>query len=60
MVSAMDKAKLVLVTLLKSLAGIYGVVLGLTRESTEVEVRAAYKKVSRRAGHENKRQRKRT
>ena len=36
-------------TLLRSLAGIYGVVLGLTRESSEVEVRAAYKKVSRRA-----------
>ena len=49
MVSAMDKAKRVLVTLLRSLAGIYGVVVGLTRESTEVEVKAAYKKVSRRA-----------
>ena len=44
MVSPMDKAKRVLVTLLKSLAGIYGVVVVLTRESTEVEVKAAYKK----------------
>ena len=49
MVSAIDKAKRVLVTLLKSLAGIYAVVLGLTRDSTEVEVKAAYRKVSRRA-----------
>jgi curved DNA-binding protein CbpA len=49
MVSAIDKAKRVLVTVLKSLAGIYAVAIGLTRESTEVEVKAAYKKVSRRA-----------
>ncbi len=49
MVSAVDKAKRVLVTLLKSLAGIYALVLGLTRDSTEVEVKAAYRKVSRRA-----------
>ena len=49
MVSSVDTAKRVLVTLLKSLAGIYSVVLSLTRESTEVEVRAAYKKVSRKA-----------
>jgi hypothetical protein len=33
MVSAVDTAKRVLVTLLKSLAGIYGVVLALTRLS---------------------------
>ena len=46
MVSAIDKAKRVLVTLLKSLAAIYGVALGLTRECTQVEVKAAYKKVS--------------
>ena len=49
MVSAVGKAKRVLVTLLKSLAGIYALVLGLTRDSTEVEVKAAYRKVSRRA-----------
>ena len=49
MVSSVDTAKRVLVTLLKSLAGIGGVVLSLTRESTDVEVRAAYRKVSRKA-----------
>jgi hypothetical protein len=37
MVSAVDTAKRVFVTLLKSLAGIYGVVLALTRESTHVQ-----------------------
>ena len=36
-------------TLLKSIAVIYGLVAGLTRESTDVQVRAAYKKVSRKA-----------
>ena len=45
MFSAIDKAKRALVTLLKSLAGIYGVALGHTRESTQVEVKAAYNKV---------------
>ena len=45
MFSAIDKAKRALVTLLKSLAGIYGVAVGLTRESTQVEVKAAYNKV---------------
>ena len=49
MVSAVDTAKRILVTLLKSLAGIYGVVLALTRESTNVQLKAAYKKVSRKA-----------
>mgnify|MGYP000647761293 CR=1 FL=1 len=47
MVSGVDTAKRMLVTLLKSLAGIYGVVLVLTRESTDKEVKVAYKKVSR-------------
>ena len=47
--SSVDTAKRVLVTLLKALAGIYCVVLGLTRESTDVPVTAAYKKVSRKA-----------
>ena len=49
MVSSVDIAKRMLVTLLKSLAGIYSVVLGLTRESTDTQVKAAYKQVSRRA-----------
>ena len=49
MVSSVETAKRMLVTLLKSLAVIYSVVLGLTRESTDTQVKAAYKKVSRRA-----------
>ena len=49
MVSNLEIAKRVLVTLLKSLAGIYSVVLGLTRESTNTQVKAAYKKVSLKA-----------
>ena len=60
MVSNLETAKRVLVTLLKSLAGIYSVVLGLTRESTNTQVKAAYKKVSLKAhpdqGGEAKRQ----
>ena len=49
MVSNLEIAKRVLATLLKSLAGIYSVVLGLTRESTNTQVKAAYKKVSLKA-----------
>ena len=49
MVSNIDTAKRALVTLLKSIAVIYGLVAGLTRESTDVQVRAAYKNVSRKA-----------
>jgi hypothetical protein len=49
MVSSIETAKRMFVTLLKSLAVIYSVVLGLTRESTDTQVKAAYKKVSRRA-----------
>jgi hypothetical protein len=49
MVSRIETAKRMFVTLLKSLAVIYSVVLGLTRESTDTQVKAAYKKVSRRA-----------
>ena len=47
MVSNIDAGKRAFVTLLKSLAGIYLLVLGLTRESTDAQVRSAYKKVSR-------------
>ena len=47
MVSNIDIAKRAFVRLLKSIAVIYGLVAGLTRESTDVQVRAAYKKVSR-------------
>ena len=49
MVSNIDTAKRAFVTRLKSIAVIYGLVAGLTRESTDVQVRAAYKKVSRKA-----------
>ena len=49
MVSNIDTAKRALVTLLKSLAGIYCVVVVLTRQSTDVEVSAAFKKVARKA-----------
>ena len=49
MVSNIDTAKRALVALLKSLAGIYSLVVGLTRESADAEVRAAYKQVARKA-----------
>ena len=46
MVSNIDTAKGAHVTLIKALAVIYGLAVGLTRESTDVQVRAAFKKVS--------------
>ena len=46
MASALDRAKRVLVTLLKSLATAYGLVLTLTRDSSDKDVRTAYRKVS--------------
>ena len=49
MVSNLETAKRVLVTLLKSLAGIYSVVLGLTRGFTNTLVKAGYTKVSLKA-----------
>ena len=49
MVSAIDSAKRVLVALLKTLAAVYSVTLSLTRESTEVEVRSAFRRVSKKA-----------
>ena len=45
MVSSIEIAKRVLVTLLKSLAGIHNVALGLTRESTNTQIKAAYNQV---------------
>jgi hypothetical protein len=45
MASASDRAKRILVTLLKSLAAAYGFVLGLTRESGDKDVQKAFKKV---------------
>ena len=49
MVSNVDTTKRALVTLLKSLASIYLVVVGITRESSDVQLRSAFRKVSRRA-----------
>ena len=47
MVSNVDLAKRALVTLLNSLAALYNLVLGVTRESSDADVRGAYKKLSR-------------
>ena len=49
MPSALDLAKRNLVSLLKKLAGVYGVPLTLSRDSTDQEVTTAYRKVSRKA-----------
>ena len=49
MVSNIDTAKSALVALLKSLAGISSLVVGLSRDSPDAVVRAAYKKVARKA-----------
>ena len=49
MVSASDHAKRVLVSLLRTLAATYGVVLQLSRDSPDVDIRSAFKKVSRKA-----------
>ena len=47
MVSAKDNCKRALVTLLKTLGALYGCCVGVTRESTETEVRKAYRAVSK-------------
>ena len=47
MVSNLDCAKRALVTLLNRLAALYNLVLGVTRESSDADVRGAYKKLSR-------------
>jgi len=49
MVSAIDAAKRALVSLLKSLAAVYGVALALTRDSADSHARTAYRQVSRKA-----------
>ena len=49
MVSNLETAKRVLATLLKSLVGIHTVALGLARESTNTQAKAAYNKVSLKA-----------
>ena len=45
--SAIDAAKRALVALLRSITAVYGVTLSLTRESTESEIRNAFRKVSK-------------
>ena len=47
MVSAVDQAKRALVSLLKSLATTYSLVLSVTRDAPDKDVRSAYRKVSR-------------
>ena len=46
MVSASDRAKRALVTLIKTLAGVYAVGINLTRDCKDDEVRKAYRKLS--------------
>ena len=46
MVSATDVAKRALVTLIKYLAGIYGVTADLNRDCTDDALRKAYRKMS--------------
>ena len=47
MVSVKDTCKRALVTLLRNLAGLYGFTMGVTRDSTEAEIRKAYCALSR-------------
>ena len=49
MVSARDNCKRALVTLLKTLALLYGCCVEVTRDSTDAHVRKAYRTVSRKA-----------
>ena len=48
MVSAIDRAKRALVTLLRALATAYGLAFDLTRDSPDRAIRSTYRKVSRR------------
>ena len=47
MASAIDLGKRALVTLLNRLASVYAVVLGVTRDSSDEDVRRAYRKLSK-------------
>ena len=47
MVSAVDRAKRALVTLLRLLATAYGCVADVTRDSSDLEIKSAYRKLSR-------------
>ena len=47
MVSAVDQAKRALVTLLKLLATAYSCVLLITRDSSDQEIKSAYRKLSK-------------
>ena len=46
-VSAIDRCKRVLVSLLKTLAGIYSVTVNVTRESSDKDVSPAFRKLLR-------------
>ena len=47
MVSELDRAKRALVTLIKSLAALYSVVVEVVRDSDDAVIRGAFRKVSR-------------
>ena len=46
MVSLIDRTKRALVSLFKTLAGIYGVAVNVTRDSADKDVSSAYRKLS--------------
>ena len=54
MVSVVDTAKRALVTLLKSIAAIYGVVVALTRDTADTEVTRAREREREREREEEK------
>ena len=49
MVSLLDRTKRALVSLLKTLAAIYGIAVNVTRDSADKDVSSAYRRVSRKA-----------
>ena len=54
MVSELDRAKRALVTLIKSLAALYSVVVEVVRDSDDAVIRGAFRKVSCKAHPEAK------
>ena len=49
MVSAIDKSKRILVTLVRTLAAVYGIAVAVTRDSLDAGVRKAYRTISKKA-----------
>ena len=49
MVSVVDRCKRVLVTLIRTLAGVYACSVNVSRDASEAELRKAYRTVSRKA-----------